>query len=81
MTPNLNTKLTFDSPSSCIFVIIGGKCFTMIGKVLEKVNSVTNDVGRSRPMAVFLINENKYNIDINVDNRFDRYKSAPVMVK
>ena len=47
----------------------------MIGKVLEKVNSVTNDVGRSRPMAVFLINENKYNIDINVDNRFDRYKN------
>ena len=81
MTPDSNTKLTFDSPSSCIFVIIGGKYLTMIGKVMEKVNSVTNDVGRSRPMAVFLINENKHNIDINVDNGFDRYKSAPVMVK
>ena len=71
MTPDSKTKLTFDSPSSCIFVIIGGKYLTMIGKVMEKVNSVTNDVGRSRPMAVFLINQNNYNIDIHVDYGLD----------
>ena len=81
MAPDSNTKLNFDSPSSCIFVIIGGKYLRMIGKVLEKVNSVTNDVGRSRPMAVFLINQNNYNIDIHVDYGLDRYKSTPVVVK
>ena len=55
----------------------------MLGKVMVKVNSVTNDVGRSRPLAVFLINDKKYkeSIDIDVDYGFDRYKSTPVMVK
>ena len=83
MTPESNTKLNFDSPTSCIFVIIGGKYLRMIRKVMEKVNSVTNDVGRSRPLAVFLINDKKYkeSIDIDVDYGLDRYKSTPVMVK
>ena len=31
MTPDSNTKLNFDSPSGCIFVIIGGKYLRMIG--------------------------------------------------
>ena len=55
MTPDSKTKLTFDSPSSCIFVVIGGKYLKMIGKVMEKVNSVTKDVGRLSN-SVFLIN-------------------------
>ena len=79
MTPSSNTKLNFDSPSSCFFVIIGGKYLNMIGKVMEKVNSVTKDVGGNRPMAVFLIN--KKNVEIDVDYGFERYKSTPVMVK
>ena len=80
LTPDSITKLNFDSPSSCIFVIIGGKYLDVIGNVMEKVNSVTNDVGRSSN-SVFLINENNFNIDINVDCGFDRYKSTHVMVK
>ena len=55
----------------------------MLGDLMEKVNSVTNDVGGIRPMAVFLMSNNNYkdNVNINVDFGFDRYKSTPVMVK
>ena len=83
MTPDSNTKLNFDSPSSCIFVIIGGKYLRMIEKVMKKVNFVTNDFGKSRPLAVFLMTKNKFkeNINIDVDYGLDRYKSTPVMVK
>ena len=83
MTPDSNKKLNFDSPTSCIFVIIGGKYLRMIRKVMEKVNSVTNDVGGIRPLAVFIMSKNNYkeNVNINVDYGFDRYKSTPVMVK
>ena len=54
----------------------------MIGKVMEKVNADANDVWGTRPMAVFLMSESKYkeNIDIDVEYRFDRHKSTPVMV-
>ena len=83
MTPDSITNLNFDSPSSCIFVIVGGKYLDLIGDVMKKVSLVTNDVGGIRPMAVFLMNNNNYkeNVDINVDFGFDRYKSTPVMVK
>ena len=81
MTPGSNMKLTFDSPIGCLIVIIGGKYLTMIGKVMEKVNSVSNDIGGTRPMAVFLMSNNKENVDIDMDYSFDRYKSTPVMVK
>ena len=83
MTPDSITNLNFDSPSSCIFVIVGGKYLDMLGDVMEKVNSVTIDVGGIRPMAVFLMSNNNYkeNVNINVDFGFDRYKSTPVMVK
>lgn len=48
---------------------------------MEKVNNVTNDVGRAQPLAVFLFNNNyKENVDIDVNYGFERYKSAPVMV-
>ena len=76
-----NTRLNFNFPSSCVFVTIGGKYLNMIGKVMEKVNSVTNDIGGTRPMAVFLMTNYKENIDIDVDYGFERYKSIPVMVK
>ena len=95
MTPSSNTKLNYDSPSCCIFVIVGGKFLTMIGKIMEKVNSVTKDAG-TRPMAVFLmsynINENII-VNLNYDyayygygsfqnhfNKYVEYKSTPVMV-
>ena len=83
MAPDSNTKLNFDSPSGCIFVIIGGKYLRMIEKVMKKVNFVTNDFGKSRPLAVFLMTKNKFkeNINIDVDYGLDRYKSTPVMVK
>ena len=81
MTPDSNTNLNFDSPSSCIFVIIGGKYLNKIGKVMEKVNSVTNDVGGIRPIAVFLMTRTKENVNIGVDYGLRRYKSSPVMVK
>ena len=83
MTPSSNTRLYSESPSGCFFVIIGGKYLTMIGKVMEKVNFVTNDVGGIRPMAVFLMSKINYkeNVDIDVNYGFHRYKSNAVMVK
>ena len=83
MTHDFNIKLSIDSPGSCFFVIIGGKYLKMIGKVMEKVNSVTNDVGGIRPMAVFLMSKTNYkeNVDIDIDYGFVRQKSSQVMVK
>ena len=80
-TPESELKLTFDFPSSCFFVIVGGKFLNKIGSVIEKVDSLTNNIGGTRPLAVFIIsNTNKDNIDIDVDYSFDRYRSTPVMV-
>ena len=81
-TPESELKLTFDFPSSCFFVIVGGKYLNKIGSVMEKVDSITNDIGGTRPLAVFIIsNTNKDNIDIDIDHGFDRIRSTPVMVK
>ena len=81
ITPKSKIKLNYDSPSSCFFVIVGGKYLRKIGDVMEKVNSVTNDLGGIRPQAVFLIGNNyTENIIIDVDYGFERYKSTPVMV-
>ena len=81
-TPETELKLTFDFPSSCFFVIVGGKYLNKIGSVLEKVDSITNDIGGTRAMAVFMVSNNdKENIVIDINHSFDRYKSTPVMVK
>ena len=78
MTPEFELKLAFDYPSSCFFVIVGGKYLNKIGSVMEKIDSITNDIGGTRPLAVFIIsNTNKDDIDYS----FDRIKSTPVMVK
>ena len=82
MTPEFELKLAFDYPSSCFFVIVGGKYLNKIGSVMEKVNNITTDIGGTRPQAVFIIsNTNKDNIVIDINHSFDRYKSTPVMVK
>ena len=82
MTQESNTKLIFDSPISCFIVLVGGKYLNMIGDVMEKVNSFTNDVGRIRLLAVFLLSiNNKKDLTIDVKYGLERYKSAPVMVK
>ena len=81
-TPGSELKLTFDFPSSCFFVIVGGKYLNKIGSVMEKVDSITNDIGGTRAMAVFIISNNdKDNIDIDINHSFDRFRSTPVMVK
>ena len=81
-TPESELKLTFDFPSSCFFVIVGGKYLNKIGSVMEKVDSIINNVGGTRAMAVFIISNNdKDNIVIDINHGFDRYKSTPVMVK
>ena len=75
-------KLTFDFPSSCFFVIVGGKYLNKIGSVMEKVDSIINDIGGTRAMAVFIISNNdKDDIDIDINYSSNRYKSTPVMVK
>ena len=76
MTLDYNTKLDFDSPSSCIFVVIGGKYLNMIGKVMDSIR-------RTSTIAVFLMSKNTYieNVVIDVDSIIQRYKSTPVMVK
>ena len=82
MTPESNMKLNYDSPIGCFIVMIGGKYLDRIGNVMEKVNSVTNDLGGRKPLAVFLIGKNyKENMRIDVDYSFDRFESTPVMVK
>ena len=82
MTPDSNIKLNFDSPIGCFIVMIGGKYLNRVGDVMEKVNSIVNDVGGIRPLAVFLISDNlKENIDIDVNYGFERHKHSPVMVK
>ena len=81
MTLDSNSKLNFDSPSRCYFLIIGGKYLSLIQKVMEKVNSVTNDIGL-RPLAVFLMSKNyKLNVKIDVDYGFSRDKATPVLVE
>ena len=81
-TPEDELKLTLDFSKSCIFVIVGGKYLNKIGSVMEKVDSITNDIGGTRPQAIFIIsNTNKDNIDIDIDYSFDRIRSTPVMVK
>ena len=82
MTPDSKMKLKFDSPIGCLIVMIGGKYLNRVGNVMEKVNSVTNDVGGIRPLAVFLIS-NKFMEDVVIDVNygFERYKHSPVMVK
>ena len=81
-TPKSELKLTFDFPSSCFFVIVGGKYLNKIGSVMETVDFITNDIGGIRPLAVFIIsNKNKDIIDIDIDYSYDRFRSTPVMVK
>ena len=74
-TPKSELKLTFDFPSSCYFIIVGGKFLNKIGSVMEKVDSIANDIGGTRAMAVFIISNNdKDDIDIDINYDFDRYK-------
>ena len=80
-TPKSELKLIFDFPRSCFFVIVGGKYLNKINSVMEKVDSITNDIGGTKAMAVFIIsNSNRDNINIDIDYSFDRNRSAPVMV-
>ena len=92
MTTNLTLRQNLYSPNNCYFVMIGGKYINKIGDVMEKVNSVTNNFGGKRPLAVFLLSDN-YNEDIIIDYGlsvdyvnyldygFERFKATPVMVK
>ena len=79
-TPEPELMLTFDFPSSCFFVIVGGKYLNKIGSVMEKVDSITNVIGGRRPMAVFIINNTHEDDVININYRVDRSRSTPVMV-
>ena len=55
MTPDSQMKLNYDSPINCLIVMIGGKYLNRVGDVMEKVNSVTNDVGGRKPQAALYI--------------------------
>ena len=82
MTPESNMKLNYDSPIGCLIVMIGGKYLKRVGNVMEKVNSVTNDLGGRKPLAVFLISKDyKEIMTIDVDYSLDRFKSTPIMLK
>ena len=81
-TPEDELKLNFDFPRSCFFVIVGGKYLNKIGSVMEKVDSILNDIGGAKAMAVFITsNSDRDDIDIDIDYSFDRNRSTPVMVK
>ena len=82
MTPDSKMKLNYDSPINCLIVMIGGKYLNRVGDVMEKVNSVTNETGGVKPLAVFLNSNNiRENVFIDVDYGFERYKHSPAMVK
>ena len=82
MTPESEIKLASDFPSSCFFIIVGGKYQNKIGCVMEKVDNITTYMGGTRPLAVFMIsNTNTDDLDIDIDYSFDRVRSTPVMVK
>ena len=81
MTPESKMKLNYDSPIGCLIVMIGGKYLDRVGDVMEKVNSVSNDIGGIRPFAVFLNGDNKKNVLIDVNHGIERYQYFPVMVK
>ena len=82
MTPESYKTLSFDVASSCYIVIIGGKYLDRISEVMEKVNSASNDLGRARPQAVFLVGRSyRENVNIDLDYGFDRLRSTPVMVR
>ena len=69
-TPESELMLNFDFPSSCFF------------SVMEKVDSILNDIGGAKAMAVFITsNSDRDDIDIDIDYSFDRNRSTPVMVK
>ena len=81
MTPRANLTINFDIPMSCFFVIVKGKYLNLMNDVMEKVNSVTNDVGGVRPLAVFLFNDEfKESFDIDINDSLERSQSIPVMV-
>ena len=62
--------------------IVGGKYLNKIGFVMEKINTITNDIGGTRPMAIYIMsNTNEDDLDIDIDYSFDRIRSTPVMVK
>ena len=85
MAPESNMTLNStyaDAPNRCYIVMVGGKYLQRIGAVMEKVNSIDNDVGRARPLAVFIIsNDYKDNVTIDVNHGFERLKLTPVMVE
>ena len=82
MTPESYKTFSFNVPSSCFIIIIGGKYVDRVGDVMEKVNSVANDLGRARPQAVFIFGRNyKENVIIDLEYGFDRLRSTPVMVR
>ena len=72
MTPDSNRNLNFDSPRSCIFVIIGGKYLDMVEKVMDSVG-----VGGTRPLAVFVMNNYNENLVVDINKNI----STGVMVK
>ena len=80
MNEESEMNIDFDFPHSCYFVIVGGKYLNRIGDVMEKVNSVVNDIG-VRPEALFLIsNSYKENLNIDMNYDFEKFNSTPVMV-
>ena len=84
MAPESNMTLNStyaDAPNRCYIVMVGGKYLQRIGAVMEKVNSIDHDVGRARPLAVFIINYDKETLTIDVNHGFERLKSTPVMVE
>ena len=84
MAPESNMTLNStyaDAPNRCYIVMVGGKYLQRIGAVMEKVNSIDNDVGRARPLAVFIINYDRETLTIDVNHGFERLKSTPVMVE
>ena len=78
----LNFNHCMEAPSCCFLVFIGDRYHKYVGKIMEKINSFSNDIGGTRPLAVFLI-KSIYNKDLVLDLNygFDRFQSTPIMVK
>ena len=74
MTPWSVNKLK-SNPSSCFIALVGGKYLKHLGDVWSKLNNVINDVGGTRPLAIFI----KSNKTIFIDS--DTWQITPFLVR
>ena len=73
------TEVTLDlkvmkASTNCFFVVVGGKYLRLMDKVMDIVDNVTEDVGRS-PLAVFYVTN-----DEKITTFYDQLFHLPLVI-